>query len=154
MKLNELQKGKGYISLTLCKRDTTRIHQVLDNLGVKDYIPDLHLTLMYDRSNPNIQYDKNTDTYIASIKSCKTLGDPGSTWFSIALDLDSNDLSKRHKELLDLGFKHSYPNFIAHISLKYKPTKNDIDTIESNIDQFIDLGDVKLEKETVKEIKE
>jgi hypothetical protein len=154
MKIKDLQQGKGYISLSLSDMDTDRIHKILDELGIENYIPDLHLTLMYDRSNPNISYTQNNNKYLATINSCKLLGEPTSKWFAIALDLHSPELSERHAELLKLGYKHSYPDFVAHISLKYQPTEQDVNTIKNNIKKFIDLGNITLEQEKLKEIKE
>lgn len=40
---------------------------------------------------------------------------------------------------INAGYKHSYPNFIPHLSLKYKPSKEEIDLIKQNLDRFKEL---------------
>lgn len=146
--------GKGYIKLSVTDEDSKKIFGILDELGIKDYIKDLHLTLMYDRSNPKIDVTTSTKSYTAKINSFKTLGEPGTKWYSIALDLESPELDERHNELKELGFKHSYPKFIAHVSMKYKPSEDDIKTLSDNIGVFKRIGAIHLHNETMKQIEE
>ena len=147
-------EGKGYISLTVVDADSKKISDILDDLNIKDYVKDLHVTMMYDRSNPNLNYQTNNKVYKAKIKSFKTLGEPDSKWYSIALDLDSSELHDRHDELKNLGYTHSYPSFIAHVSLKYKPSEDDIKLLKDNIEKFKQLGSIHLHNEKLKKIEE
>ena len=153
-KFKEYVKGKGYIKLSVTDDDCRKIFDILDELNIKDYIQDLHLTLMYDRSNPKIDVDTPKKSYVAKIKSFKTLGEPDSKWYAIALDLESPELDERHNELKKLGFTHSYPDFIAHISMKYKPTEDDIATLKDNLELFKKIGNIHLHNETMKQIEE
>lgn len=153
-KFKEFLTGKGYISLSVTDDDCKKIFDILDGLNIKDYIKDLHLTLMYDKSNPKIDVDSQKKSYIAKINSFKTLGEPDSKWYAIALDLESPELNERHNELKKLGFAHSYPNFIAHISMKYKPTESDITILKDNLELFKKLGNIHLHNETMKRIEE
>jgi hypothetical protein len=144
MKLHEIftesTTGNGYGSLTLNKKSTTKIHNILKELGISQPISDLHITIIYDRSNPktNIVLDKDKE-YNADITGVKMLGEPDSKWYAIALTLDAPEIEARHKDYIDAGFTYSYPEFIPHLSLKYKPSENDIKIIKDNIDKFKDL---------------
>lgn len=155
MKLNEVlgtqKTGAGYASLSLDNESTQKIHEVLKELGITDYITDLHITLVYDRSNPVIDMNVNTiKKYSAGITSADTLGDMSSKWGAIALKLDAPSIVVRHKDYIDAGFTHSYPEFVPHLSLKYRPSETDIKTIKDNVDKFkqlkLDFTNEKLEK--------
>ena len=138
MKLTEVVKqGKGYGSLQLKPTSATAIKKVLKDIGIEDVINDLHITTIYDASNPtsDIKLD-SSKTYDANVVDIKKLGEPGTKWYAIALTLEAPDIEKRHQDYIDAGFKHSYPEFLAHMSLKYKPSKEDINTIEDNLDMF------------------
>ena len=150
----EYSDGAGYISLALTDKDSEKIFSILKRLGITDYVKDLHVTMMYDRSNPNIKVEKNHKQYAAKIESFKMLGEPDSKWYAIALDLESKELHDRHEELKEMGFKHSYPTFIAHVSLKYKPSEDDVKTLKDNIDAFKEIGIIHLHNETLKKIEE
>lgn len=151
---SEFTEGKGYINLSVTDKDKDKLFSLLKDLGVKDYVDDLHVTMMYDRSNPALDYKPNDKTYKANIVGVKTLGEPDSKWYAIALELESQELHKRHIELKQLGFKHSYPEFLAHVSLKYKPTESDITILKSSIDKFRALGYIELHNEKREKIKD
>ncbi len=138
MKLTEVVKqGKGYGSLQLDKESATAIKKTLKDIGVDNVISDLHITIIYDRSNPTLDMEiDNTKEYEANVVDIKMLGEPGTKWYAIALTLESPDIEKRHKDYIDAGFKHSYPEFLAHMSLKYKPSEEDIKTIKDNLNKF------------------
>ena len=142
MKLMEVKTGKGYASLKLNDASGNNIKEILKDLGIKDIISDLHITVMYDESNPLISMDTNPDKeYSAKIDGVKMLGEPGTKWYAIALMLDSPSINKLHDEYIEKGFKHSYPKFLAHMSLKYDPSDDDIKIIKDNLEKIrgIDL---------------
>ena len=153
-KFKEYVKGKGYISLSVTDDDCKKIFNILDELNIKNYNKDLHLGLMYDESNPKIDVELSKKSYVAKINSIKTLGEPDSKWCAIALDLESPELDERHNELKKLGFTHSYPDFIAHISMKYKPTEDDIRILKDNLELFKKIGNIHLHNETMEQIEE
>lgn len=141
MKLHEIitesYSGRGYASLTLNDESTKKIHDILKELGVLHPIDDLHITLIYDSSNPKIDMELDMKReYSATVDNIKTLGEPDSKWYAVALTLESNELLDRHNDYISAGFKHSYPKFIPHVSLKYNPTEHDIKIIKDNFDKF------------------
>lgn len=150
----DFTEGKGYINLSVTEEDKKKLFGILKKLGIKDYVQQLHLTLMYDRSNPKIDFVPNDKKYSAKIVSFKTLGEPDSKWYSIALGLESEELNDRHEELKEMGFTHSYPSFVAHVSLKYKPSEDDIKLLKDNVDLFKELGNIHLHNEKIKKIEE
>lgn len=117
--------GKGYCSLKLDKAQAKELHRILKIGGVECLDPsDLHCTLMYDESNPNIKMLKNTKTYKAKVTGVSKLGD------AIVLDLESPGIKKRHQELKNAGYKHSFPELKIHMSINYDPKSTDKDLLE------------------------
>lgn len=117
--------GKGYGSLKLDAAQAREIHKMLKIAGIECLDPkDLHCTIMYDESNPNIKLLKNTKTYNATVKSVGMLGD------AIVLHFDSPGLHQRHKELKNAGFNDTYPVYKPHMSINYKPKDTDKDLLE------------------------
>ncbi len=156
MKLFEVlstKQGKGYASVSLDSHSTKLIHDILKELGIESYIPDLHITLVYDRSNPTIDMKLKNSKYNARVIGVDTLGDLSSKWGAIVLKLNSPTITKRHKDYIDAGYTHSYKQFVPHLSLKYRPTNDDINTIKSNFDKFKKL-DLVFHNEKLEKIKE
>ncbi|PPD55550.1 MAG: hypothetical protein CTY12_00810 [Methylotenera sp.] len=140
MKIKEIVEGvsgKGYGSLTLESSSVDKIKALCKEIGVNGIISKLHITVIYDRSNPNISMKlDNTKKYKATVDGVKCLGEPDSKWYAIALELTSPEITAVHKKYIDAGFKHSYPNFIPHLSLKYQPSKEEIELIKDNLNKF------------------
>src|SRR5574343_1536753 len=138
--ISEQTIGLGYGSLTLTKESKKEIHEVLKLLKITNTINDLHITLIYDVRNPVLDFKVNSNRkYVATIKDVKTLGEPGTKWYAVALTLSSTEIEDRHNEYKKAGFKHSYPEFIPHLSLKYKPTEEDVKIIKDNLKLFKDI---------------
>lgn len=152
--LFESKSGKGYGSLQLTSPGVLAIQQSLAKLGIKNTIKDFHVTTIYDRSNPtiDIKLDGNK-SYNATVSGVKLLGEPGTKWYAVALTLTAPEIVKLHKSYIEAGFKHSYPEFIAHVSLKYSPTESDIDTIKKSIAEFKKLKLI-FSNESIEEIKD
>ena len=127
--MNEPKTGYGFIYTPLSGDDEKKLKRVCSDIGLTIIVPDLHMTLMFDKSNPRIEQISSPISFIATVKSIKILGEYDSKWRSIALELDCPDASTYHKTLKTAGYKHSYDNFIPHMSLKYLPSQEDIEII-------------------------
>jgi hypothetical protein len=93
-------------------------------------------------NNPRIEVPINPDrTYSATATGVKMMGTPGTKWYAIALTLKSPSIVKVHKKYIDAGFKHSYPTFQPHLSLKYSPSERDIKLIKES---FPNIKKIKL----------
>lgn len=140
--INEaLDNNFGYVSAELIDEDKPILENFYKKLGMEKTIPldRLHVTLVYDKRNT--QSNENEDLsrkYKATIKGVNQLGEPGSKWEAIVFELESKELNKRHEELKSYGFKHSYPEFIAHMSIKYMPKKDDLKQLKENLDKMKD----------------
>lgn len=135
--------GKGYASLKLDKAQAKEIIKVMKMAGM-ECLPasDLHCTIMYDESNPDIKLLKNTKVYKAKVKSVGLLGN------AIVLHLDSPGIQQRHKELKNAGYKHSYPSLKVHMSINYSPKPGDEDLLKllvqlKGIPSVLKFGDEK-----------
>lgn len=131
-KYSQLKQAKsssgGYIFLSVKKEDAQAIHAAAKSLGLKDLIPpeDMHLTVVYDKNNPDIpiEIDKSL-SFSGKVNTPLLLG--SGEWEAIVLPLtECEELKEFHNSLLRKGFKHSYFNFTPHISIKYKPSKEDV----------------------------
>lgn len=115
--------GKGYANVKVDPTDAKKIQAVLKTVGVETMPADeMHVTLMYDTSNPELDPGLRKDTYyIASVVGVERMGEPGSKWEAIALKLVCPELKGRHLALRARGYKHSYPSLDLHMSLAYGP---------------------------------
>lgn len=115
--------GKGYAKLLVDPVDARKIEKAVSPFGVKMMpLEKLHLTLMYDKSNPDIEPGVKKDTrYIAKVTGVEHMGEPGSKWEAVALQLECPELKARHLALRARGFQHSYPDIKLHVSLAYGP---------------------------------
>jgi len=113
--------GKGYAKLSIDPVDAKKIEKAVKPFGVKLMpLEKLHLTLMYDTRNPDIEPGVKKDTrYIATVTGVERMGEPGSKWEAVALQLKCPELKSRHLALRARGFKHSYPDLKLHVSLAY-----------------------------------
>jgi hypothetical protein len=141
MKVRELFEtaslGRGYGSLLLDDKSSNKLTRILSDLGIKNIITKFHVTVIYDESNPKLEVKVTPDKkYKAAISDIKLMGEPGTKWYAIALTLKSPDIEKVHNKYITAGFKHSYPNFQAHLSLKYKPSPKDIRIIKDSFSKL------------------
>lgn len=150
---NIVLEGKGYIGVKVSQNDAIKIYELLQKLDITIDYNDLHATLIYDKSNPELNYNPDVKSYVSYPIDIQMMGKPESDYYSIALIVVSPELEKKHNELKELGFKHSYSEFKPHISLKYKPTQSEIDIIMSNKDMILrSLREIKLDSEWNQEL--
>lgn len=154
------ETGKGYGAVYPTPEDAKAIGDWVATLNIKDPLPvnKYHVTLMYDKSNPKVSEDvigkdASTQTYGAALQDIKTLGE--GKWRGAVIMLDSPELKGRFDTLLNSGFTHSYPNFLPHLSLKYVPTPEDIQTLQDNFHTLrAQIPKIVLTRETWSQIKD
>ncbi|AQW88635.1 RNA ligase [Serratia phage BF] len=123
--------GKGFVGLSLDIDQAKEIQRIFKIAGVDCLTPSkFHVTVMYDEDEPEIDVLPNDKKYSATITGVERLGKVGSKYEAIALILESFDISQRHKELKNAGFKHKFPDFKCHMSVLYQPSDTDLDLIE------------------------
>jgi len=121
--LEQYKESYGYVSVKPSFKSIKMISDIINKGQLYDAISysDLHMTLMYDTDNPLVKsYAKSDNIIKATMQEVVILGD------ALVILLDSEDAHKRFNQLCDLGFNPSYPEYIPHISLKYKPTESDL----------------------------
>lgn len=141
--------GQGYISLKVNLQDAKKLHKLLSDNGVTDLIPPdkMHMTLMYDKSNPSVGYEPSKETYSSRLLSIKELGD--GDWKAVVLELLAPEVSARHDDLKAQGYTHSYDSFIPHVSVKYKPSEGDLVKIKGLFDKIVEaLPNIRLDNES------
>jgi len=126
----------GYLALSLHPEDAEILYSCVKKLKLKDVIlpEDYHVTVMFDEFNPDITVNKENfpEEFKADIDSILILG--SGKWEAITLLLDNcKELHDFFKYLTRLGFKHSYYTFTPHISIKYQPTREDVNTVKKQL---------------------
>lgn len=115
--------GLGYCELQVDLGSGMKLTRaILNKVGEEvDLIPvnKLHATIMYDVRNPDVTASKSNAVYKCKVVGVKTLGEPGSKWYSAALELECSEVQARHQKLKDEGFDHSYPDLLLHVSISY-----------------------------------
>ena len=133
--ISEILKDKvsnGYVALRVEEKSGEKIRQVISKYNVSGLINDLHMTLMFDETEPNIKLNSSGIKHNCKVVDIKMLGEHTSDWYAVVLVISSSTISKRFKELQDLGYTHSHDEFIAHVSIKYKPSEKDTKNILDN----------------------
>ena len=119
----------GYCYIKPTTQTAMQIQQIMRMVGISGGISkdDLHVTISHDSDNPLKEEPKQTTTrYWGQVVEVTTLGAEDSPWRAIVLKMNSPSISKTHDHFKSLGIKHSYEEFIPHISVKYKPTEEDL----------------------------
>ena len=125
--------GAGYASFQMDLKSAVAINTAIEKEEIKcadDFheklatkinivANDLHATLMYDKRDPDINPGINRKSYKAKVINVEKLGVPGKQFYALVLTLESEEIQKRFKELLELGFEHSFPELKLHCSLYY-----------------------------------
>ena len=131
------RKGEGgYVSVKLHKEDAETIQSWLKSLNISETIKseDLHATLYYaEKGMPVLDIDKEK-VYMADVSGSPIeMGDKDSEWYAITLPVSSDSLTKRHSFIKEYtGSDHSYKDYKPHLSLKYKPSPEDIAKIKGS----------------------
>jgi len=142
-----LRARHGYGAVRIHPDDAKQIEDALFAVGLRGMIrpEEYHVTLMYDAQNPMIDTDTPEGAeYKAKVTELTKYGDDGSRWEAIVLKLDSHDLAARHNFLVRKGFRHSYPTYNPHLSLKYMPDDGDLAKIKSALDQGMIPSNIRL----------
>lgn len=138
--------GVGYASLKVSQTSLLDLFQEiksktdeLDGTLIKRH--DLHMTLMYDRTNPipakNIPYfSKSGEVYKGTVVDSILLGEEGSEHRAVVLLIDSYEIVERHDELR-ATMKHSFDEFVPHISVIYGATEQDYVILREIISKYI-----------------
>jgi hypothetical protein len=123
------QHKGGYVAVRLSDDDSKQLKEFFHESGIS-VIDDLHVTLMYDVSNPAFKVEPLHDKFVGVVSGCKLLGEKGSKWGAVALTLESPDLVSQFNALVNIGYKHSYSEYIPHVSIMYTPSDDEIQKIE------------------------
>ena len=102
------------------------------NMALKEYakslgltpIKDFHVTIVYSEKTLNVDYGETflDENIYADIVGIKYLGEPESEWRAIVLELSCEWLENKFNDYVEkYNYEHTYPEFIQHTSLAYKP---------------------------------
>lgn len=117
--------GLGYISVRVSPLTESLIRERMHYAGVMPLDEgDYHATLIYDRraelTEPltDIPEDK---TYSGTITGIKEMGYREDGLINaMTFSVSSGDLLLEHERLKEAGYKHSFPDYEAHVSFAYE----------------------------------
>jgi len=117
-----------YIALHL---DSASEKEIIDyisnNIPWLEINEDLHLTLIYSNKPHEKQIKRKKYQCIWKFKKFSKFWDK---WESLVIEIESDDLIKKNKELSDEhSFVSDYDEYLPHISISYKWEDIDIDTL-------------------------
>ena len=117
----------GYCALRPSGRDARVVEAVMQSIGLNGIVPadELHMTLMYDKSNPLSESSvrnivKSDKKYFAVPVDVLILGGD-----SLVIEFECKSIEDRHQEL-SMFMTHSYDDFIPHMSVKYDASETDL----------------------------
>jgi len=128
---NEKNLNGGYVGLKLGLHSQEMIEIRTEDIKNPIDKEEMHTTIMYDTSNPQIAIPEDWfhHTYYAKTRSVERMGEKGSKWEAIAVLLESSAIVDLHEALKERGMTHSYPDFKPHLSIKYQPEDGDFGRI-------------------------
>lgn len=116
----------GYSALNPIINPDNNVLKALDSLKLPkglSLIPlkKLHCTLMFDERNIKTTADIEIPPtiYHANVMGVATLGK------AVVLLLSSDEIIRRHFELIDAGFNYSFDNYAPHMSILYTDGKDE-----------------------------
>lgn len=146
---------KGYCCLNVDLSSSIAIKNAIDKFGLNPFpyypITYHHCTLMYDKTNPDIDPGVNKNSYTAKIIGVDELGDD-----SVVLLLESEEIKKRFNELIQLGFKHSFDDILLHVTIGNSKDKDVLNAMLDHAKNILKSGyfpkEILLVRETWEEI--
>lgn len=132
----------GFISVKVMDFQQEILYNKVVDAGVVPIdLGEFHSTVIYDlKREDGLQLVPMIPekTFTGKVVGIKEMGEPKDGLISaIALELDSPELSKEHSRLLQCGHDHTYPDFVAHVSLAYKVTPEEADRIIRQCESLI-----------------
>ncbi|WP_147200795.1 hypothetical protein [Pantoea sp. CCBC3-3-1] len=143
--------SNGYVSVKPSPDVAAKIAKQVSTLGIMGGIDPskLHVTLMYSKNSAVNAQPEPDRVYQAKISGRYEIIGESPKQALVAL-LDSPDLQKRFDELSAAGGQHSFPDYKAHISLKYGAEQGDLELIQG---KGLDISSIPLSGETFEDIK-
>lgn len=114
----------NYVSVRLSPEDTAAIYDLLLDKGVSLEVKyELHATVMYGVNEGNVKLTEldNEKEFKAFIIGTGLLGPDDKKAYTLLLS--SKDIHDEHKRLKEVGYKHSFDDFIPHLTLAYDVDK-------------------------------
>lgn len=134
----------GYVSLKVDLAFGREVYNAVSGLPIVGSLikpHDMHMTLMYDSSNPiratSIPYvAKSGMEHSATVTSVGILGDDTSAYRAVVLKTESSSIRERFEELSTI-MTHSFEDHIQHISIAYGVTDADFEEMKKVLTAFI-----------------
>lgn len=116
--------GLGYISVRVAPAFEDIISRHVSYAGVQPLKSgDYHATLMYDKRrslDKPLTFIDPSKQFLGTITGIKEMGiRNGRVIKAMALEIASGDLAEEFERLKRVGYEHSYPEFVPHVSLAY-----------------------------------
>lgn len=123
---------KGCGTIYPSSESRTNLYKAVSDTGISDLLDPkkYHITLMYDRANPTFDVPYINEWHNARVIGAELFGPNSDT---LVLTLDSKTITRRHDYLKRLGYRHSYPDYRPHITVKLGASVDDLNKLRSAI---------------------
>ena len=123
----------GYGAVYPDKPTRNIIADAVASCGISDTVDpkEYHVTMMYDVGNPSLYHPNPRMWHSATVKDAALFGPDNDT---LVLRLISEGLSHRHQYLLSVGYRHSYPQYEPHLTIKLGATEEDLIAVNAAIE--------------------
>jgi hypothetical protein len=146
MRLYEIDSEPGtYVSVRFTKDTNKKLREFALSLGLKP-IDKFHITVVYSPKPLGVEFGESRFNGSAKITGIDYLGDIDSEYRAVVLHVDSKEVQNLYDtyEVIH-GYKHTYDEFIQHVSLAYRPPE-DLDLSQVDLPDFeIEFSYVKIE---------
>ena len=129
-------QAAGYAAVFPDKATKELVANAVSQCGIQDAVDskEYHVTMMYDVGNPTLYHPNPRMWHAATVKDAALFGPENDT---LVLRLVSDGLSHRHQYLRSVGYRHSYPQYEPHITIKLGATEDDLNVVNTAIESGI-----------------
>lgn len=147
------EPSKGYVSVSLAYHQCDLIREILEQQAITPIDEGkFHCTIAYDRdlsSTLEIDIDPGR-VYTGEVIGVELLGDvKDGLQSAVALTFKSPELTEEHFRWMAVGFDHSWPEYIPHMSVAYdvpvEEAKRLVDILQIFVGQTFYFDDLSAE---------
>lgn len=118
------EKSQGtYVCARFSAESNKAIAKFAKSIGLNP-MPEaeFHATIAYSEPNLGVDIGISTLKGTAEVTGIKYLGDVGSEYRAVVIEIKSKEIQERHEYYIEEhGYKHTFNSFIQHVSLQYNP---------------------------------
>lgn len=123
----------GYVALRLDPEIQKTVINALEQSGIEDVNQDMHCTVFFcnrGMEKLNLNTEKVIEVHFEPKINRTDISELGE---ALVIKFSSPEIQEIFDSIKDKGYQHSFETLIPHMSLKYEPSKEDIEKIKDVI---------------------